>query len=88
LGICRLAYTFLQILNVLGGEGDADAVELQLGGILDAKLSLEASVHRRRRHGVPALYGKRGIRSVARGGGATATRVFASGGFRGYLYYH
>jgi hypothetical protein len=88
LGIWRVAYTFLQILNVLGGEGDADAVELQVGGILDAKLSLEASVHRRRRHGVPALDGKRGIRSVARGGGAAATRVFASGGFRGYLYHY
>ena len=51
----RFGYTFLQVLDVLGGQGDADAVELQLVGVLDAKLPLEATVNCRRRHGALAL---------------------------------
>ena len=50
----RFGYTFLQVLDVLGGQGDADAVKLQLGGV-DAKLPLEATVNCSRRHGALAL---------------------------------
>jgi hypothetical protein len=58
--------TFLEVFDVLGREGDADAVELQLVGLLDAQLpALHAAVHRRRRHVALA----EGSRSAARARG-------------------
>jgi hypothetical protein len=81
--IMRFGYTFLQVLDVLGWEGDADAIQLQLGGILDAKLPLEAAINCRRRHGTLAL-GEMGLRFLAwllGVGGAASYRFSPEYGF-------